>query len=114
MFPDARLDQGEARRIGGRPAVVVADMNMNQRCTGLEGLVRTFDLLGNRDRDGGILFFGWLAAGDRNRDDAGCSHRLLARETGRIPRRNSPIRAALRRLGPAAMLRPNSQQWEPT
>ena len=67
MLLDALLDGREARRVGGRALVVVADVDVDERGPGLEGLVRALDLLGRRDRQGRVVLLARNRSGDRNR-----------------------------------------------
>jgi len=66
MAPDALLDARESLRIRRRLAVVVTHVNVNERRTRLVSLVSGLDLLGNADRDGGVLRL--LGQRTRNRD----------------------------------------------
>jgi hypothetical protein len=65
---------GKAIRRGRRSAVVVAHVQVNQRGTRLEGFVRRFDLLVDRDGNRGIVLLSRQRSGDRDGDDARCSH----------------------------------------
>jgi hypothetical protein len=54
---DAVLEGGEPLGIARRRLVLVADMDVDERGAGLVGLVRALDLLGDRDRHGGVVGF---------------------------------------------------------
>ena len=71
MLADAFLNDREAPGIRRGFALVVANMDVDQRRTRLESFVRAFDLFGRRDRHGRVLGFGRLAAGNGDADDAG-------------------------------------------
>ena len=71
MFTDARLDGGKPFRIGGRAFIIIAHVDVHERGSGLEGLVRRIDLLGRCDRKRRVVFFSRDRAGNGDSDDDG-------------------------------------------
>jgi hypothetical protein len=69
MAPDALLDAPKSLRIRRRLSVVVTHVNVNERRASLVGLVRGLYLLGNADRDGGVLRLLGQRTRDRDADD---------------------------------------------
>jgi hypothetical protein len=63
------LHAREALGVGRRLPLVVTHVNVNERRPGFESLVRGFDLLGDADRDRGVLRLLRQRSGDRDADD---------------------------------------------
>ena len=59
-------------RVGTWRLILIANMDVNQRCASLEGFMRRFDLLGRGDRDSGSIGFSRQRAGYGDSDDARC------------------------------------------
>lgn len=71
MLFDPLLHLREARGVGGRRLVIVANMDMGKRGAGLEGLLRQLDLLGGQDRHRGIVLLARNGAGDGDSNNNG-------------------------------------------
>jgi hypothetical protein len=71
---DALLDLGEEHRVRGRLLLGVADMDVDERRPGLEGLVGRLDLLGRRHGHGRIVRLARHRTGDRHGDDGWSGH----------------------------------------
>src|SRR5512132_1476515 len=74
VLAHALLDFGEPLGVRRRSPAVVANVNVHDRGAGLVGGVGGLDLLGGRDRYGGIVGFVRYRTGDRDGNDGGVGH----------------------------------------
>src|SRR6266404_4902266 len=63
------LHLSEERRIGRGAFIRIAHVDMDERGSRLKSLMCRFDLLGRRDRDGGIILLARNGSGNRDCND---------------------------------------------
>ena len=69
MLAHALLHGTVERRIGRRRFIGIAHVDVHERRSGFESIVRRFDLLGGRDGNGRVVLLARQRAGDGNGDD---------------------------------------------
>ena len=79
MPPDAVLQSGKPFWIAGRRLILIAHMRVHDARTRFKRGMRAFNLLGNTDWYGRIVFLPRQAASDGDADDARCAHSSGAR-----------------------------------